>query len=146
MKKTAKRILALIMCLLLVGILMAPTVFAADATAPPTSFDWQALINAALAILAIAGGFLTLYFKTRYDIRDKVEKYIDTAENMYTDATKQGGRRFEWVVDQLYGFIPAALRAVIPRAWVADAVQGIFNLMADFATKQLDKAVGKLNK
>lgn len=143
MKKTAKRIIALIMCLLLVGIFMVPTVFAAEPPerATPTTFDWQALINAALAVLTIVGGFLTLYFKKRADIKDKIVGYINTAEDMYTDATKQGGRRYEWVVDQLYGFIPAALRAVIPRAWIGDAVQWVFNYMAEFAAKQIDKAL-----
>lgn len=103
------------------------------------NIDWSAILNIALTVLGIVAGFAVTYYKTNTKLQGKAAALIDEAEGMYTDSTKAGGRRFDWVVDQLYRLIPAALKPFISRDKVGDIVQAAFDWAQAFATKQLDK-------
>ncbi|SDN15791.1 hypothetical protein [Acetanaerobacterium elongatum] len=152
MKKTAKRILALIMCLLLVGILMAPTMFAADTTATPAPpSNWGNFVSIILTVLLVVGGFFISYFKTSATLKSKAAGLIAEAENQYRTWTKAGNQKFEWVCDQLYSLIPPWLKPLITREVVGNIVQTVFNFIEDYAKQQLNlnraaDGIGKLNK
>ena len=146
MKKTAKRILALIMCLLLVGILMAPTLFAAETQPNTPVTDWGNLVSIILTALLVVGGFFISYFKTSAKLKEKAGGLIAEAENQYRDWTKAGGKKFTWVCDQLYNITPVWLKPLLTPSVIESIVQTAFDFIADYAEQQLDKTVGKLNK
>jgi len=105
-------------------------------------------INTILAILQVIlyvllGG-LAFYFNQNAKLQKKATELINTAEGMYIDTTKAGGKRFEWVVDSLYSLVPAVLKSFIPRSWIEVLVQTVFDEMKDFAQKNLDEAVKKI--
>ncbi len=101
------------------------------------------IINIALAALSIIIGFVSLYFKANTKLYAKVTGLITAAEGLYQDANS-GGQKFEWVIGQLYALIPAPVRPFIPKSILAALVQNIFNQVAAYATKQLDKATAKV--
>ncbi len=108
--------------------------------------DWQTIISIGLTVLGIAVGFLSTYYKTKADLQGKATALIGTAEGMYTGAAKAGGKRFEWVVDQLYGITPAWLKPLLTRETIGNIVQTAFGWMQDFARQQLDKATDKVTE
>lgn len=89
--------------------------------------------------LGLLLGGLALWFKGNAKLTGKVAGLIADAEAAYKDATKAGGRKFEWVVDQLYSFIPAAVRPFVPRSTVEALVQTTFDAVQGYAKLQLDK-------
>lgn len=84
-------------------------------------------------------GWLALWFKGNAAVKGRVAGLIADAEVAYKDATKAGGRKFEWVVDQLYGFIPAAVRPFVPRSMLEALVQNTFDAVQGYAKMQLDR-------
>lgn len=97
----------------------------------------------AMLILGIVLGFLSLYFKYNTRLAENVADFINEAEGMYTDLTKAGGKRFEWVVNSLYDLIPAPMRAFFTKAKIGELVQSTFDVIEDFAKKQIDKVLNK---
>lgn len=96
-----------------------------------------------LLIYVILGG-LAIWFRNNEKVKGKVVELINTAEGMYTDLTKAGGQRFEWVVNSLYSILPPIIRNIIPKTFIETIVQNVFDEMEDFAKKQLDKATDKI--
>lgn len=94
-------------------------------------------------VYVVLGG-LAFYYNKNAKLQKSVTELINTAESMYTDTTKAGGKRFEWVVDSLYNLLPAALRTIVPRSWIESLVQKVFDEMKDFAQKNLDAAMNKV--
>lgn len=103
------------------------------------------IINIELAALTVIVGFVSLYFKANAKLYSKVAGFITAAENEYKDANS-GGQKFQWVVGQLYTLIPAAVRPFIPESILAALVQNIFNQVAAYAAKQLDKVAAIASK
>lgn len=101
------------------------------------------IINIVLVVLTIVVGFVSLYFKANTKLYAKVTGFITAAEGLYQDANS-GGQKFEWVIGQLYALIPAPVRPFIPKSILAAIVQNIFNQVAAYATKQLDRATVKI--
>lgn len=100
------------------------------------------IINIVLIVLTVVSGFLSLYFKGNSTLYAKAADYIALAESTYTDA-KSGGLKMQYVVSRLYALIPAAVRPFIPQALVQTIAQTVFDQVAAYAAKQLDKAVSK---
>jgi hypothetical protein len=96
-----------------------------------------------MTVLAIIFGGLSLYFGANNKLNKTVTDLINQTEDMYKDSTKAGGKKFEWVVDKLYSFIPVKLTPFISRALVEAVVQKTFDIMQSFAKTQLDKIVDK---
>ena len=101
------------------------------------------IINIVLAALTIVVGFLSLYFKGNTKLYSRVASYIALAEATYTDANS-GGLKMQFVVGKLYALIPAVIRPFIPQSVIQTIVQTVFDQIAAYATKQLDKAVDKI--
>ena len=106
--------------------------------------DVGIILNILQVILYIILGGLAIWFRTNDKLKTKVSDLINEAEGMFTDTTKAGGQRFNWVVDSLYGLFPKAIQIIIPKAMVESIVQNVFDAMKDFAKKNLDAASGKL--
>lgn len=98
-----------------------------------------ALLAILLVVVLVLVGFLAGYFKKRKDLQEKAAQYIGYAEDMYLDATKAGGKRFETVVGWLDERVPVFLKPIITRERLSQLVQNTFDIMKQFAEKQLDE-------
>ena len=98
-----------------------------------------------IVLYVILGG-LAIWFKQNVKLRTKVAELINKAEELYTDTTKAGGQKFEWVVNTLYALLPKAMQVVIPRSMVETIVQNVFDQMKEFAKKTLDNEAGKITR
>lgn len=94
-----------------------------------------------ILILMVLFGGLSLYLKTKNNLLSKANELIGDAEALYKDTTKAGGRKFEWVVAQLYALIPAPLRVVFSKELLGTVVQGAFDLIERYTKMQLDKVI-----
>lgn len=97
-------------------------------------------------ILMIVLGGLAIYFKCNEQLQKKVAEItakaiilIKEAEEIYNDGTKQGGERFEWVVNELYKLIPTPLNKIITKSMIAEIVQSTFDEIKSYTDIQLDK-------
>lgn len=95
-----------------------------------------------MTVLAVVFGFLSLYIKQKTNIYEKAAEAIDMAEGAYTEV-KTGGMKMYYAVQYVASFIPAPLRVVFTDEVVQSMIQFVFDSMAQYATKQLDKLVEK---
>lgn len=93
-------------------------------------------------LVLIIGGF-GLYYQTNAKLNKKVDEFIAEAEEKYKDATKAGGVKFTWVVDQLYSIVPTFLKPIITRTNIENLVQFAFDKIEGYAVQQLDKVLNK---
>lgn len=103
------------------------------------------IINIVLAVLTVIVGFLATYFKGNSKLYSRVASYIALAEATYTDASS-GGLKMQYVIGRLYALIPAVIRPFIPESVIQTIVQTVFDQVAAYATKQLDKAATKVTE
>ena len=103
--------------------------------------NWYSII---VTILMVIGGFLAEYFKTKQKLWDKVNEYIDQAEEAYKNVTKAGKEKFNHVVSVLFELVPVPLRIIITKEMIGNIVQKAFDAIASYASKQLDKVVDKI--
>lgn len=101
------------------------------------------LIRAFFYFAAVVLGGLALWYKSNAKLHQTVSSLITNAETQYKDLTGAGGIKFEWVVGQLYGLIPAVIRPFIPRTLVRTLVQATFDAIAGYAKLQLDRLAEK---
>lgn len=104
-----------------------------------------------MTLLAIIFGGFSIYTKsnkkisdTKNKIQERVNSYIDDAEDAYADITKAGGQKREWVIDRLYELIPIGLKPFFSRELLEEIVQNAFDAIQSFASKQIDKVVDKM--
>ncbi len=97
-------------------------------------------------ILMIILGGLAIYFKCNVQLQKRIAEIsakaitlIKEAEEMYADGTKQGGKRFEWVVNELYKLIPQPFNKIITKTMIAEIVQSTFDEVKEYTKIQLDK-------
>lgn len=97
-------------------------------------------------ILMIILGGLAIYFKCNAQLQKRIAEIsakaitlIKEAEEMYADGTKQGGKRFEWVVNELYKLIPQPFNKIITKTMIAEIVQSTFDEVKEYTKIQLDK-------
>lgn len=103
--------------------------------------NWYSII---VTILMVIGGFLAEYFKTKQKLWNKVNEYIDQAEEAYKDVTKAGREKYNAVTDALFKLVPVPLRVIITKEMIGNIVQKAFDAIASYASKQLDKVVDKI--
>lgn len=108
--------------------------------------DMNTVLRVLQIVIYIVLGGLAIWFNQNAKLKTKVAEFINTAEEIYSDTTKAGGQKFEWVVNALYGLLPAAMQVIIPRSMVETIVQNVFDQMKEFAKKTLDNEAGKLSK
>ncbi len=97
-----------------------------------------------MTVIAVVFGFLSLYIKQKTSIYERAAEAIDMAEGAYTEM-KTGGIKMHYAVQYVASFIPAPLRVVFTDEVVQSMIQFVFDSMAQYATKQLDKIVEKTN-
>lgn len=102
------------------------------------------IIKVILVVLFVGLGYISIYLKTNKKLLKKVSTLIAESEILYKDYTKAGNKKFEWVVDKLYSYVPKALRIVITRKMLSDIVQSTFDALEKYATKQMDNATDTL--
>nr|WP_312579170.1 hypothetical protein [Sedimentibacter sp.] len=103
--------------------------------------DLGLIMQFVIPILAIILGAASAYYHENEKIRNVSIKYIAQAEDMYKDATKAGGQKFEWVVDSLYKVVPAPFKVLITKSIVEKIVQSTFDGLEEYAKLQLEKAI-----
>lgn len=96
-----------------------------------------------VVIFVLLGG-VSLYFKYNAKLNTKVNGLIDEAEATYKDVKNAGGEKNNYVIDKLYGFIPAPFKLLVSREMVATIVNNTFSAMESYAIKQADKVVNSL--
>ena len=95
-------------------------------------------------VLVIVFGYLVSYAKTKTALISKAGEFINKAEDEYKSVSKAGNIKFEYVTGVLYESIPAPMKMFITKPMVDEITQKVFDQIADFATKQLDKVVDKI--
>lgn len=103
--------------------------------------NWYSII---VTILMVIGGFLAEYFKTKQKIWDKVNAYIDKAEEAYKDVAKSGSSKRQFVLEALWEIVPAPMKIFITKDMIEAIIQKAFDAIASYASKQLDKVVDKI--
>ena len=102
------------------------------------AINWYSIV---VTVLMVIFGFITSYIRTKSELINKAGDFINKAEEDYKDVTKAGAYKFEAVVEWLYGLVPTTMRFFITRQMISEIVQKVFDKMAEYATKQLDKVV-----
>lgn len=92
-------------------------------------------------VLVIVFGYLVSYAKTKTALISKAGEFINKAEDEYKSVSKAGNIKFEYVTGVLYESIPTPMKMFITKPMVDEITQKVFDQIADFATKQLDKVV-----
>lgn len=101
------------------------------------------LIHVFLYFATVVLGGFALWYKSNVKLHQTVSFLIADAENQYKNLTGAGGIKFEWVVGQLYGLVPAVIRPFVPRTLVRTLVQAAFDAIAGYAQLQLDRLTEK---
>lgn len=104
----------------------------------------QVVYTTVVSIGTVIFGFLSMYLKTKNKLKDKVNQGIADAELVYSDTTKAGGKKFNYVVEFLYQYIPAVLKPIFPISLVSQIVQSAFDEIEKYATHQLDTYIDKI--
>ena len=97
-----------------------------------------------MTALMVIFGFLCSYIKTKTNLISKAGDFINKAEEDYKDVSKAGAQKFEFVVEALYGLVPAPMKMFITRQMISEITQKVFDQATEYATKQLDKVVDKI--
>jgi hypothetical protein len=96
---------------------------------------WSYIINIILGILAVAASFIGYYFYIR-------GKLLNAATGAVNDAEQDGkiaAEKRQQAVDQVYALVPALLKPILSKTFVADRVQEAFEKIEQYAKKQLAK-------
>jgi hypothetical protein len=98
------------------------------------------MLNLIFVILIIIGGFVINYFKTNSKFKDKIAALINFAESKFND----GEQKKEYVINTIYSIIPAVFKPILNKTIINMIVQSVFDSMAEYAKKKLDKTTNKV--
>ena len=101
--------------------------------------NWNLIINIAAGVALILGAFLIEYFKTSSVFRGFIAQLIADAEWVFSDIEKAGKAKMDWVIQKLYGYIPAVLKPFFPAGKLEEIVQMVFDKIKDFADLQVER-------
>lgn len=85
-------------------------------------------------------GAVSVYYQSNTRLREISGKYIAAAQVLYKDKEK----RLNWVVDEIYGVVPTAIRPFLTKARVKAIMQSMFEGSKAYREawqKSLDEAV-----
>lgn len=101
-------------------------------------------------LMFVFGGF-ALYVQYNKKVQEKIAEItakavvlIKEAEEIYKDTSKAGGTKKAWVVNQLYSLVPKPLNLIITKDMVDQMVESTFQEIENYAKKQLDKYMDKI--
>lgn len=104
--------------------------------------EMQGMVRIVIYVCTLVFGGLALWYQGNAKISGRVAALIRRAEELYSDLTKSGGVKFEWVVGQLYNLLPLAVRPFVPRKLIEQIVQTTFDAIEGYAKTQLDRLAG----
>lgn len=99
-----------------------------------------------LNALWIIFGFLVYYFRTRTNIMEIAAVKITEAEEKYSEFSKAGSLKKEFVVSYIHQMLPAPMKLFFTEEVIGIIVQQVFDAAQNFATTQLDKIFNKDKK
>lgn len=105
--------------------------------------NWELILQILITAGLILLGGLSLYWKQNAKLRQQAGQLIGEAEKAFQETAKAGGQKFEWVVNALYGILPAPLRIFFPRSIVSLIVQNAFDAIEQYAKTQLDRLLSE---
>lgn len=102
--------------------------------------NWELLFEAAKWGAIFIFGVLSAYYKANTKLQQKVAAAINAAESAFADQQKAGKEKMAYAVRLIYGWVPSVFKPIITEELIKSLIQAIFDQMADYAKKQLDKA------
>lgn len=97
------------------------------------------------AIVTVVFGFISYYLKAKTNIVNKTNELITKAEDTYKDVDKAGIMKKAFVVNELYQYIPVALKPFISKELLGILVDNIFTAVEEYAKIAIDKATAKVD-
>jgi len=97
------------------------------------------IIDIVLGVVAVLVSFVGYYFY----IRAKINKAATDAINDAEEPDKIGEEKLEAAVEQIYALVPAILKPILNKTFIAQLIQEAFNKIEEYAKKQLAKKVNK---
>lgn len=98
------------------------------------------IIEAVKYIAILILGAASVYYQSNARLREISSKYIATAQVLYKDKEQ----RLDWVVNEIYGIVPAAIRPFLTKVRVKAIMQSVFDGSKAYREawqKSLDQAV-----
>ena len=89
----------------------------------------QEFMRIVIYICTLLFGGLALWYQGNAKVSGRVAALIQRAEVLYSDWTKAGGVKFEWVVGRLYDLLPLAVRPFVPRSHRCNQCADLLHLL-----------------
>lgn len=120
--------------------------------------DMQNVLSVLQSVITLIVGGVALYLKFSAKAQTKAKEvqqtiaeitaaaviYIRDAETKYKDATKSGGKKFDYVVYRLYALVPEGLNKIITEDMIKEIVQSTFNEVEEYMKLHLDETIDKI--
>lgn len=81
------------------------------------------IIEAVKYIAMLILGAASVYYQSNVRLREISSKYIATAQVLYKDKEQ----RLDWVVNEIFGVVPIAIRPVLTKVRVKAIMQSVFD-------------------
>ncbi len=104
--------------------------------------DTKLIIEVIKIVVYVVLGGLSIWYSANAKLKGQVGSIIEEAEEMYKDATKAGGQKYEYVIAQLYNILPVPMRIFFTKEMMGQIVDNAFEAIESYAKKQLDKIGG----
>lgn len=101
--------------------------------------DWKTILGIVEAALAVVIYLAAFYYKRSSVLRGFIAELIADAEEEFAKQEKAGAQKMEWVIDQLYAYVPVIFKPFITREKLNELVQAVFDQVARFADVQVAK-------
>ncbi|MEA5136355.1 MAG: hypothetical protein VB035_09470 [Candidatus Fimivivens sp.] len=101
------------------------------------------IIEAVKYIAILILGAASAYYQSNARLREISSKYIATAQVLYKDKEQ----RLDWVVNEIYGIVPTAIRPFLTKVRVKAIMQSAFDGSKAYREawqKSLDQAVEEI--
>ena len=96
---------------------------------------WEIILNVVLAVLSAVFAGLSYYLQLKKKIVEQANAEISNAE----DVSKLGAEKMAYVVSQLKGIVPKAVRFLFTDKVLERIVQAAFDKIEEYAQKQAAK-------
>ena len=104
--------------------------------------NWEQIIEILKWVAIFAFGLLSAYWKANKKLQEKVANAINEAEIEFSEQQKAGEAKMEYAIDIVYSYVPTIFKPLITKEFIRSLIQAVFDEMANFAKKQLDKLTG----
>ena len=105
--------------------------------------DWKTILGIAEAALAVIIYLVAFYYKRSAVLRGFIAELIKDAEEEFSKQEKSGELKMNWVIDQLYAYVPVIFKPILTRSRLQELVQSVFDQIAAYADIQVAKLKAK---